>query len=160
MSFIDKDVVYKAIDAGIGKIITTEIGGKMDHIFSKPVQITATVKNITDGRFEIDGHVGKNYFDIGKTAVLAVENISILVCEKNGPFYEQTVYKNAGLDPQDFRVVVVKSPVGFRYAYEEIADKIILVKHPGLSSSDLDLCDFKNIPRPLYPLDEISDLEI
>jgi microcystin degradation protein MlrC len=160
MSFIDKDVVYKAIDAGVGKIITTEIGGKMDDIFSKPVQITATVKNITDGRFEIDGHVGKNYFDIGKTAILTIGNISILVCEKNGPFYEQTVYKNAGLDPRDFRVVVVKSPVGFRYAYEEIADKIILVKHPGLSSSDLDLFDFKNIPRPLYPLDEISDLEI
>jgi len=157
LSFIDRGVALKAVDAGVGNIITCNIGGKMDNIYSKPIKITATVKNIADGKFEIDGHVGKNYFNIGKTAVLEVDNINILVCEKNGPFYEQTVYRNAGLEPKDFRVVVVKSPVGFRYAYESIADKIVLVNHPGLSSSNLDLFEFKNIPRLLFPLDKIKD---
>jgi len=157
LSVIDKEVVKKAVSIGIGKTITCNIGGKMDNMYSKPVKITANIKNITDGKFVIDGHVGKNYFDIGKTIILKTGSINILVCEKNGPFYEQTVYKNAGLDPEDFRVVVVKSPVGFRNAYEPVADKIVLVDHTGFSSSNLNLFDFKNIPHPLFPFDKIKD---
>jgi len=61
------------------------------------------------------------------------------------------------LTPKHFRVVVVKSPVGFRYAYEPIADKIVLVDHPGFSSSNLNLFDFKNIPHPLFPFDRVKN---
>jgi len=158
--FIDPEIVEKAIKSGIRQNIRGMIGGKMDNIFCHPAKIEGIVKNIVDGKFTIDGHVGKNFFDMGKMAIIKTGNISILVAEKNGPFYEQTVYKNAGIDPLDFRMIVVKSPVGFRYAFEDIAEKIVIVKHPGLSSSDLGLFDFKNIPRPLYPLDKISDIEI
>ena len=160
LCFIDPEITGKAVKAGTGNRISGMIGGKMDNIFCRPVHIEGTVKNITDGRFEIDGHVGKNYFDMGTMAVISTGNISILVTEKNGPFYEHTVYKTAGLDPLDFRMLVVKSPVGFRYAFEGVAERIGIVQHPGLSSSDLRLFDFKNIPRPLYPLDDISDLRI
>lgn len=156
LSFIDGETVLKAIDAGIGKTTSFEIGGKMDNLYCSPLKIDAEVKNITDGKFEINGHIGKNLFDMGKVAVLGLGSIDIMVSEKSGPIYEQTVYRNAGLDPKDYRVVIVKSPVGFRYAYESIADRIILVEHPGLSSSNLDLFEFKNIPRPIFPLDDFS----
>lgn len=82
--------------------------------FAEEATILAII-NITDGKFVIDSHVGKNYFNIGGTAVLKVDNINILVCEKNGPFYDQAVYKNARA----------------RYAYEPVADKVVLVGHPG-----------------------------
>ncbi|MCK5568048.1 MAG: MlrC C-terminal domain-containing protein, partial [Actinomycetia bacterium] len=160
LCFIDPEIVEKSINSGIGNKVSGMIGGKMDNIFSHPVKIEGTVKNIIDGKFTIDGHVGKNFFDMGKMAIIETGNISILVSEKNGPFFEQTVYKNAGLDPLDFRMLVVKSPVGFRYAFENIAERIVMVQHPGLSSSDLKLFKFNNISRPLYPLDEISDPEI
>ena len=155
--FIDPEIVKISIKSGIGQKISGMIGGKMDNIFSHPVKIEGTVKNIIDGKFTIDGHVGKNFFDMGKMAIIETGNISILVSEKNGPFYEQTVYKNAGLDPLDFRMLVVKSPVGFRYAFENIAEKIAMVQHPGLSSSDLKLFDYKNVAGPLYPMEEIEE---
>lgn len=150
--FIDSEVVFEAIKAGKGNVFETFIGGKMDNIFSEPVKIKAKVFNTGESIFEVDGHIGKNTFNMGKSAVLQMGNITMLVCEKNGPFYEPTVFRNSGLEPKDFRVVVVKSPVGFRDSYEKIADRIVLVKCPGLSSSDLNIFNFKNIPRPIYPL--------
>jgi len=160
LCFIDPDIIKACVKAGKGNKISGLIGGKMDNIYSSPVSISGTVTDIVDGRFEIDGHIGKNYFDMGRMAVIQDGNINILVAEKNGPFYEPTVYRNAGLDPLDYRMLVVKSPVGFRYAFEDMADSIGMIQHPGLSSSDLGLFDFKNIPRPLYPLDSIKELKI
>jgi microcystin degradation protein MlrC len=157
ISLVDPEVVKRALRAGTADEITCEMGGKQDSTFCSPVKVTARVKKITDGRFIIDGgHIGKQIVDMGKTAVLKTGNISILVSEKPGPVYEQTVYMHAGLDPKEFRVVVVKSPVGFRDAYESIAKKIVLADCPGFSSSNLSTFEYKNIPHPLYPFDEVS----
>jgi microcystin degradation protein MlrC len=157
LTIVDKETVKEAKAKGIGGIITCSIGGKMDKIFSKSLKITATVKNITEEKFVIDGHIGKNYVDMGMVAILEAGSITMLVSEKAGPVYEQNVYKSVGLNPSDFRVVVVKSPVGFRDAYEPIADKIVLADCPGLSSSNLKLFDYKNIPHPIFPFDKIKD---
>ncbi|MEF9426685.1 MAG: M81 family metallopeptidase [Candidatus Mariimomonas ferrooxydans] len=160
LCFIDPEIVEKSIDSGIGNKISGMIGGKMDNIYCNPVKIEGTIKNIVDGKFSIDGHVGKNFFDMGQMCIIETGNINILVSENNGPFYEETVYKNAGLEPLDFRMLVVKSPVGFRYAFKNIADRIAMVQHVGFSSSDLRIFKFKNISRPLYPFDKTIDLEI
>jgi microcystin degradation protein MlrC len=157
LSLVDPEVVKKALRAGVEGEITCEIGGKLDSTYCSPVKVTAMVKRITDGRFTINGgHIGKQLINMGKTVVLKTGNISILVSEKPGPVYEQTVFTHAGLDPKNFRVVVVKSPVGFRDAYESIAKKIVLADCPGFSSSNLHTFEYKNIPHPLYPFDEVG----
>ena len=158
LSLVDHAVVKRALRAGVGEEISCEMGGKLDTKYCVPVRVTAQVKKITDGRFVTEGgHIGKQNVDMGKTVVLETGNISILVSEKPGPMYEQTVYTHAGLDPKKFRVVVVKSPVGFREAYETIARKIVLADCPGFSSSDLFAFKYENIPHPLYPFDEIGN---
>lgn len=154
LTIVDKEVVHQALETGIGGDINCSIGGKLDKKFSKPVKIKGKVLNITDGKFFIEGHLGKNYINMGTSVVLEVGTIKILVSERSAPVIEQNIYNHAGLNPRDFRVVVVKSPVGFRDAYESIADKIVLADCPGLSSSNLDLFTFKNIPHPLYPFDK------
>ncbi|NQT58730.1 MAG: M81 family metallopeptidase [Bacteroidetes bacterium] len=158
LSIVDPQVVKEALFAGIGNKIICEIGGKQDNVYSEPVRIEAVIKKFTDGHFVIKGgHIGTISVDMGNTVVLKTGTIDILVSEKIGPVYEQTVYKHAGLDPQDYRVVVVKSPVGFRAAYEPIAAKIILVDCPGFSASDLSIYKYENILHPTYPFDkEIS----
>ena len=115
--------------------------------------ITRTDKMLAPGRYDFSGKI--SLYDILRKFRRA-DIATILVTIPEG----LTVYKTAGLDPLDFRMLVVKSPVGFRYAFEKIADRIRIVQHPGLSSSDLGLFDFKNIPRPLYPLDDIKDFKV
>ena len=46
---VDAEAVAVAMQAGEGQEITLRVGGKMDKVFSKPVEVTGTVKRVTDG---------------------------------------------------------------------------------------------------------------
>lgn len=58
-----------------------------------------------------------------------------------------------GLEPRDAKIVVVKSPFGFRAAYEPFAQGIIIVDGPGAATSHLESFQYKFAPRPIFPLD-------
>jgi hypothetical protein len=58
-----------------------------------------------------------------------------------------------GIDPTEEKIVVVKSTIHYRAAFEPIAREIVEVDAPGLSSSNLARFAFKRIRRPIFPLD-------
>ena len=58
-----------------------------------------------------------------------------------------------GIDPLDHKVLVIKSTIHYRAAFEPMAREIIEVDAPGLSSSNLARFEFKRIRRPIFPLD-------
>ena len=58
-----------------------------------------------------------------------------------------------GLDPLDHKIVVVKSTIHYRAAFEPLAAEIVEVDAPGLSSSNLDRFRFERVRRPIFPLD-------
>jgi microcystin degradation protein MlrC len=60
-----------------------------------------------------------------------------------------------GVDPATERILVVKSSVHYRAAFEPIAHEVIEVDAPGLSSSNLARFSFKHVRRPIFPLDEL-----
>ena len=51
------------------------------------------------------------------------------------------------------KMVVVKSPNGFRAGYESIAKRIFMVDTPGVSSANFAAMPFHRLNRPIYPLD-------
>ena len=152
---VDAQVVRAASRAGAGSRMTCRLGGKADTRFCRPVDITATVQGFSDGRFTVHGHLGELLVDVGKCAVLRSGTIDILVTERIGPVYEQNVFRQAGLKPRDYRLVVVKSPVGFRKAYEKMAARIRIADCPGAASANLLGYSYRRITRPLFPLDDI-----
>lgn len=156
LTIVDSHVVKKAIKAGIGNKIFCKLGAKKD-IFSKPVYVEAIIKSISDGKFFIEGHCGNLEINMGKTVVLQTGYITILVSTRIGYVFEQNIFKSVGLDPKNFRIVVVKSPVGFRTAYEPIAENIVLSDSPGITSANLQSFNWKNINRPIFPLDNINN---
>ena len=58
-----------------------------------------------------------------------------------------------GVEPTGEKIVVVKSTIHYRAAFEPIAREIVEVDAPGLSSSNLARFAFKRIRRPIFPLD-------
>ncbi|HLH28587.1 MAG TPA: MlrC C-terminal domain-containing protein, partial [Acidimicrobiales bacterium] len=68
------------------------------------------------------------------------------------------LYRSHGIDPCRMKIVVVKSPAGFRAAYEPIAKAIFIVDTPGVSTANLLSLPFRRVPRPLYPLDPETTL--
>ena len=60
-----------------------------------------------------------------------------------------------GIDPREERILVIKSTIHYRAAFEPLAAAIIEVDGPGLSSSNLERFEFAHVRRPIFPLDDI-----
>lgn len=152
------DVVAEAVRQGIGARLTAPLGGVRDARFSQPVTLTVEVVRLFEARFVINGHCGRNLaIDMGLSAVLRHGNVHIIATTRSGPHFAPELFQAAGLDPFAAAVVVAKSPLGFRAAYEKAAKKILLVAAPGCAPSDFWRYDYREIPRPLWPWDACTD---
>ncbi len=117
----------------------------------QPLPVEVRVKSLHDGDFTYeDGTRGRG----GRTAVATAGHIHVLVTERPVYVVGRSVFQQHGLEPQDFDVVVVKSPNGFRTWYESIAARIVPVDVPGATSANLRSLPYKKCVRPIFPLDD------
>ena len=152
---VDPAALQAAIDAGVGATITVDLGGKVDNIFSKPVQVTASVAAVSHG-FTVDLH-DRGVCDLRKTALLSVGSIRIaLLDHRSFAINHPVLYQHLGLDIADAKMVVVKTASNFQF-FTHWRSGLIRVDSPGTTQSDLCAFDWKRIPRPTYPLDPLTD---
>ena len=91
--------------------------------------------------------------DMGPTVILEIGGNDVIVTSKRLQPLDLTLYKALDIKPEEQRYIVVKSSVHFRAAHEPIAAEIIELDTPGLTSPRLAGFGFKNIRRPIFPLD-------
>ena len=91
--------------------------------------------------------------DMGRTAVLDTGPIQIVVSEDRFEPFDTGCFTHAGIDPARKKYVLIKSRQHFRAGFEPLARHIVLIAGPGVCSSDYSLFPFKNLRRPIYPLD-------
>ena len=89
--------------------------------------------------------------------MLDVGHIRILLGERSTMTVDPALFRCFGIDPSYCKIVVVKSPNGFRAAYEPIAKKIFVVDTPGVSTANFAKLPWKRVSRPVYPLDPSLD---
>jgi microcystin degradation protein MlrC len=152
---VDPEAVQIAVAAGVGATIKTSVGGKFDRRNSRPVRISARVRMISDGRWtgQARGYNQGVEVSMGRAAVLDIGAIRLLVAERPSMTVDPELFRSHGIEPARMRLVVVKSPNGFRAAYEPIAKRVFLVDTPGVSSPKLKTLPYRHVPRPIYPLD-------
>lgn len=158
VTMVAPEVVEAAAAVGVGKSLTTPIGGRRDHRFSTPVEITATVERLFEAKFVMNaGHLGRNLpVDFGPSTVLRVGDVRIVVTSQSGPHFAPQLFQTAGIDPFALNVLIAKSPCGFRASYAARAAKIIVVRAPGCAPPDFWNYPYLQIERPLWPWDEIE----
>lgn len=153
----DPDAVEQCLQAGAGGEVSLEVGGKSDSLHGSPVQISGRITRISDGRFEDTGtvHAGWRYFDGGTTVVIETDQgpTVVLVSSRVGNMSREQYY-SLGYRPDDFDVVVAKGVVSPRPAYQPIASEMVSVNTAGATSGDMFSFAYKNIRRPIFPLDE------
>jgi microcystin degradation protein MlrC len=155
ITMVAPDVVAAAENLPPGSTLQTSIGGKRDTRFCKPIDVTAVVERMFDAAFTLNGHLGRNMaIDMGRSTVLRVGDVRIVVTSKSGPHFAPKLFHAAGLDPYAQNVLIAKSPCGFRAAYAPRAAKILLVRAPGCAPSDYWNYTYGRIPRPIWPWDE------
>ncbi len=157
VTLVAAEVVEAARQRGIGAEMEVSLGGVRDYRFSQPLPVTVRVVGLFEARFVLSGHLARNLpIDMGPSAVLRHGNVHIIVTSRSGPHFAPELFRSAGLDPFAASVLVAKSPCGFRAAYQERARTIQVVKAPGCAPSDFWHYDYRHIPRPLWPWDEIE----
>jgi microcystin degradation protein MlrC len=151
---VDPEAVARAIAAGVGATVRMAIGGKLGRQ-SRPVAVTGRVRLISDGRWTAQGRGYSAGVEtcMGRSVVLEVGMVRVLIAERSAMTVDPELYRSHGIEPQRMKIVVVKSPNGFRAAYEPIARKIFLVDTPGVSTPNLRTLPYRRVPRPIYPLD-------
>jgi microcystin degradation protein MlrC len=151
-------VVCDAERLGIGQTWSGELGGVRDNRFGTRIPLTASVEKLFDARFTLNGHLGKNLaIDMGRSAVLRVGQVRIVITSRSGPHFAPELFQAAGFDPFAASVVVAKSPAGFRAVYAARAAAVYSICAPGCAPSDFWHYDYQQIPRPLWPWDQITE---
>jgi microcystin degradation protein MlrC len=150
----DAAAVQLCAKAGVGARVTLEIGGKIDDRHGAPLPVTGTVRTLSDGRFVHRGPMMRGLPGrLGPTAVLDVADVKVILISHRWQTLDPEMIRFVGIDPLEEKILVVKSTIHYRAAFEPIARQIIEVDAPGLSSSNLARFDFRRIRRPIFPLD-------
>ena len=150
----DAAAVAACVKAGVGARITLEIGGKVDDRHGAPVSVTGTVRTLSDGRFVHRGPMMRGLPGrLGPTAVLDVNDVKVILISYRWQTLDPEMIRFVGIDPLLEKILVVKSTIHYRAAFEPIAKEIIEVDAPGLSSSNLSRFEYRRIRRPIFPLD-------
>jgi len=150
----DPAAVSEAVKAGVGETVRLSLGGHTDELHGEPLSVEGRVKNVTDGKFINEGPMGTgSESDMGATAVIEIGGNDVIVTTKRVQPLDLQVYRSQGIDPTAKRFIVVKSSVHYRAAHEPIAKKVLELDTPGLTSPRLAGFGFKNIRRPIFPLD-------
>ncbi|MCS6859611.1 MAG: M81 family metallopeptidase [Abditibacteriales bacterium] len=150
----DPQAVAAAVAAGVGNTVTLDLGGKTDHRHGAPVRLTAHVKLVSDGTFTLRGAMGGGARAcMGRTAVLVVGGVEIVVTERRIQPYDVALLRSVGIEPTQRRLIALKSAVHFRSTYQDLAERIFDADTPGVHRPDFRCYEYRRLRRPVYPLE-------
>lgn len=151
LPIVDAPAVKAAFAADIGSTITAMIGGTLDPRRFKPLQITAKVRLLADGRFRSESF-GEEWL-AGPTAVLEAGSFTLVVSSRAVNLYDRSFFYAHGQNPARFDAVVIKSPHCQPHMYADWCAKMVHVDAPGSSSANLPYLGHTRCARPMFPLD-------
>jgi len=150
----DPEAVAESIRVGVRNELKMEIGGKTDDFHGEPVYVEGTVRTITDGKFIHKAMAVGVPADVGRTAVIDVDGIEVILTERSHAPNDPEIYRRNGIEPTDKKILVLKSRGHFRAAYEPFSEEVIEVDAPGLTTPNLEWFTYENIQHPTWPFDE------
>jgi microcystin degradation protein MlrC len=157
----DHEAVAACWDAGVGATIKLSIGGKTDRWHGEPVAVTGVVRALSDGVFECelpDNHFASFYGNtirMGRTAWLRVGGVNIVLTERKTPPFDLAQLRGVGVNPEQQKLIAVKSAVAYRAAYMPIAAGVVEMDTAGLCSANLARFPYRHLRRPIFPLDDV-----
>ncbi len=157
----DPQAVDAMTQAGVGAQVTLRLGGKtpMPSIprQSKPLEVTGSVKLISDGRFTATGPMNRGAeMQMGRCAVLDTGNVQIVVVSRHVEPFDPGCFHSVGIVPEHKRYVMLKSRIHYRAGFKKMARAIVECAGTGVCTSDYSEIEFSNVRRPIYPLDNIN----
>ncbi|MBP1988514.1 M81 family metallopeptidase [Paenibacillus eucommiae] len=153
----DKEAVTEACRLGVGALFQGLIGGKTDTFHGPPVWISGEVRVLFDGKYRhIGPYMTGHSADMGPSAVIETDTVTVVLTGKRVGPWDVGHITSVGLQPNDFKLIVVKSAVAWQTAFGPLAKAIIQVDTPGCCGFNLHELPYEHIQRPIYPLDDFE----
>lgn len=143
----------------IGTTSRLAVGGKGSPLDAGSLSLDVTLVSTSDGRFTLeDPHshlasMGGRIVEMGSCAVVQHEGVTILLTSRKTPPFDLGQLRSQGIVPEEQFLIVAKAAVAHRRAYDPIAKVHYSVDTPGPCSSNLKAFPYRNVHRPVYPLD-------
>jgi microcystin degradation protein MlrC len=154
LTLCDPLAAKAAAAAGVGQRVKLTVGHRLSPDDGKPIAIEGVVRALSDGAFTMyDGGAEGSVMEFGLTAVVAIGDIRLAIRTNPGFEWDTGQFMAFGLDLKRAALVFVKSPAHFRTAFGPHAARIVVADTPGPSAGNMRRLKFKNVTRPLYPVD-------
>ncbi|MBL0407337.1 M81 family metallopeptidase [Microvirga aerilata] len=153
----DPVAVAAMLEAGVGAEVNLGVGNRVPMprigVSKHPLELSGVVRVLGDGQYTISGptYTGMRC-SMGRAAVLDTGRARLLVTELPHEPWDLGVFTSVGLDPRACRYLILKSRMYCRPVFEPIARSVVECASRGVTSSDYTLFQFKNIAKPVYPL--------
>jgi microcystin degradation protein MlrC len=152
----DPALAAEAHARGVGARFPARFNRDETHPFSQPFEAEALVEALSDG--EIVGRRGiyrGRSVAIGPAALLRIGDVRVAVSSLRRQLAEPRMVECLGVDLRAVRSLVVKSRGHFRAGFDDLwtRDRIVEVDVPGLTTVVLDRVPWRELPRPIHPLD-------
>jgi microcystin degradation protein MlrC len=138
----DATVAFALWGKPIGEKVSVTVGGKFGARYDRPLDFTGTIVTQREG-------------EEGKTVVLRDRGVYLIVCELGPAAKSPKFFTRLGLGVGKADIIVVKNLFPFRYNFIGVNRRTYDVESPGASSVDVFGLGYRNIPRPIYPLDDV-----
>ena len=134
---VDGAAARTAHAAGAGHDITLALGGQSGVEGDAPFHATFRVEQLSDGYCRYDGPMmnGKETH-AGPSARLSLGGVQIVVSTYKDQMLDRNLYRMAGVQPEEMKILVNKSSVHFRADFQPIAQAILVAKAPGPLRAD------------------------
>lgn len=153
-SVCDPEAVARATAAGAGAVLELEFGGKHAPGICPPLRLQVQVMRLHEGKIPFDGPYLRGVtVDMGPMAVLRHRGIDIVVASRALAITDLQQFRAVGIEPAAKRVLALKSRNHHRAAFGPLARKVLLVDAGGIASMKLAKVPYRNLPRPIWPLD-------
>ena len=126
-----------------GDVVALAIGGSLDPASSPPLPVRGAIV----GKHERHG--------FGRTVVLAVEHLRIVITEGPSMVMRPSFYTEVGLDPLRADIVMVKNFFPFLMFFLPYNRKTIFVRTRG--TTDFDAAYKLSFDGPMHPRDPVDD---
>jgi microcystin degradation protein MlrC len=126
-----------------GEVVSLAIGGTLDPSSSPPLPVRGAI---------VSKHERHGF---GRTIVLAVEHLSIVITEGPSMVMRPSFYTEVGLDPFKADIVMVKNFFPFLMFFLPYNRKTIFVRTRG--TTDFDAAYKLAFDGPMHPRDAVDD---
>ncbi|MXP64264.1 M81 family peptidase [Roseomonas sp. M0104] len=142
----DPRAAAEAARAGVGAVVTLDVGGHSSPRAGGPVRVTGRVLFAGEKAYRTTGpYMNGRLVQLGLAVVLDLGGLMLSLVSRPALTVDEDMFIQFGLHTLDYRLIVLRSKTHFRAVYEELAEAILIIDTPDWGPADLTTLPYRQV---------------